>query len=120
MPKGLITSLLIKLTIDFWYFTVLALLIKFFLLRFTAADNLMKAFLMWIVGSVTFYTIACLAGILFSSTGFYYTPFIMFVIGFSGELLFCSIMFRTEAQKLIPSILIGNGIFFSLLFTQML
>lgn len=120
MPQGLITSLLIKLTIDFWYFTIIAMLLKLFILRFTVAESFMKAFLMWFIGSVTFYTIACLAGILFSSTGFYYTPFIMFVVACLGEVLFLTIMFRSEPRKLVPGILIGNGIFFTLLFTQML
>jgi hypothetical protein len=120
MPQGLITSLLIKLTFDYWYFTLIALLLKLFIIRITAAENMIRAFLMWLIGSVAFYTIACLTGILFSSTGFYYTPFIMFVFACLGEVLFLMIMFRETPRKVIPSVIIGNGIFFTLLFTQML
>ena len=120
MPQGLITSLLIKLNIDYWYFTLIAMLLKLFIFRFSVAETFLKAFMMWLIGTVTFYTIACLSGLLFSSTGFYYTPFIMFVVACLGELLFLTIMFRSETRKLLPGILIGNGIFFTLLFTQML
>lgn len=120
MPQGLITSLLIKLTFDFWYFSLLALILKAFIIRFTASDHIIKVLLIWVTGSVAFYCIACLSGIIFSSVGFYYTPFIMFILACLGELAFTSIMFRIEARKLMPSIVIANGLFFFLLFTQML
>ena len=120
MPKGLITSLLIKLTIDFWYLTLLALLIKLLLIRYTVTDSVIRVFLLWFSGSITFYCIACLSGIVFSSTGFYYLPFIMYSFAVLAELAFTSIVFRLNAQRLLPSILIGNGLFFFLLFLQML
>ncbi len=120
MPNGLITSLLIKLTFDFWYLTLLALLIKILLIRYTVTESLPKVFLLWISGSITFYCIACLSGIVFSSTGFYYLPFIMFILAVFAELAFTSIVFRLNSRRLLPSILIGNGFFFFLLFMQML
>ena len=120
MPQGLITSLLIKLTFDFWYLTIFALLVKILLIRYTVTNSVLKIFLLWISGSATFYTIACLSGIVFSSTGFYYLPFIMFSFAVLAELAFTSIVFRINSARLIPSILIGNGLFFFLLFMQML
>ena len=120
MPKGLITSLLIKLTFDFWYFTLLALLIKVFLIRFTVTDSIVKVFLILVCGSLTFYSISCLAGIVFWSVGFYYIPFIMYTLAVLGEIGFTSIIFRLNPRRLIPEVLIGDGLFFALLFTQML
>jgi hypothetical protein len=120
MPKGLITSLLIKLTFDFWYFTLLALLIKVFLVRFTVTDSIVKVFLIWISGTLAFYSVACISGILFSSVGFYYIPFIMYTLATIAEVGFTSIVFRMNSQRLWPSVLIGDGLFFFLLFMQML
>lgn len=120
MPRGLITSLLIKLTVDFWYLTLIALLLKLVLIRYTATNSIVKIFLLWIVGSITFYCIACLAGIVFSSTGFYYIPFIMYSLSVIAELAFSSTLFRISSRRLLPSVLIGNGLFFLLLFMQML
>ena len=120
MPKGLITSLLIKLTFDFWYLTLLALLIKLLLIRYTVTNSLIKIFLLWFFGSITFYCIACIVGIVFSAVGFYYIPFIMYSLAVLAELGFTSTVFRINSNRLLPSILIGNGIFFFLLFMQML
>ena len=120
MPKGLITSLLIKLTIDFWYLTLIALLIKLLLIRYTATDSVIKVFLIWISGSIAFYCVACLAGIIFSGTGFYYIPFIMYTLAVLAELAFTSTVFRLSSRRLSPSVLIGDGLFFFLLFMQML
>ena len=120
MPRGLITSLLIKLTVDFWYLTLFALLIKLVLIRYTATDSILKVFALWIVGTITFYCIACLAGIVFSSTGFYYIPFIMYSFAVLAEITFISTLFRINSRRLLPSVLIGNGLFFFLLFMQML
>ena len=120
MPRGLITSLLIKLTFDYWYLTILALVIKFVLVRFTVTNLMLRVFLLWLVGTVTFYFSACLAGIVFTSVGFYYQPFIMFMMAALLELIFLSLMFRTEAKILLPSVVIGDGIFFLLLFVQMI
>ncbi len=120
MPKGLITSLLIKLTVDFWYLTLLALLIKLFLIRFTVTGSFPKALLIWISGSVVFYVIACFAGIIFSSTGFYYIPFIMFTLAVFAEFSIISVAFKVHYKRLIPAVMIGNGLFFMLLFMQML
>jgi hypothetical protein len=120
MPKGLITSLLIKLTIDFWYLTLLALLIKLLLIRYTATNSVLKVTLMWFTGTITFYCVACISGIIFSSTGFYYTPFIMYMVATLAELGFSSVVFRINSRRLLPSVLIGNGLFFFLLFMQML
>ncbi len=120
MPKGLITSLLIKLTFDFWYFTLLALLIKLFLIWFTVTDSIIKVLLIWVCGSLAFYSIACLSGIAFSAVGFYYIPFIMYSLATIGEIGFTSIVFRINSRRLLPSVLIGDGVFFFLLFMQML
>jgi hypothetical protein len=120
MPKGLITSLLIKLTFDFWYLTLLAILIKIFLIRFTVTDSKLKIFLLWLLGSVTFYFTACMAGIIFTSLSFYTQPFIMFMLAVLFELVFLSLLFRKEYKILLPSVVIGDGIFFFLLFMQML
>jgi hypothetical protein len=120
MPKGLITSLLIKLTFEFWYFTLIALLIKVFLIRITVTDSIVKVFLILICGSLAFYSIACISGILFSAIGFYYIPFIMYSLATIGEIGFTSIIFRMNSRRLIPEVLIGDGLFFVLLFTQML
>ena len=120
MPRGLITSLLIKLTVDFWYLTLFALLIKLVLIRYTATNSILKIFALWIVGTVTFYCIACIAGILFSSTGFYYIPFIMYSLAVLAELGFTSTLFKISSRRLLPSVLIGDGLFFFLLFMQML
>ncbi len=119
MPKGLITSLLIKLTFDFWYLTVIALLIKLVLIRYTATNSVVKVFLIWLSGTIAFYCIACLAGIIFSSAGFYYIPFIMYIMAVTVEIYFTSIVFRIGAKRLMPSLVIGDGIFFFLLFIQM-
>ena len=119
MPKGLMTSLLIKLTIDYWYLTAFALLLKFFLVRFTATDSLLKVFLIWLTGTTAFYSAACIAGIIFTSLGFYYLPFVMFLFAITIELIFCSILFKIEYKRLLPSFMIGDGVFFFLLFMQM-
>ncbi len=120
MPRGLITSLLIKLTVDFWYLTLFALLIKLVLIRYTATNSIVKVYLLWIVGSITFYCIACLAGLIFSSTGFYYMPFIMYFFSLLAEIAFSSTLFKISSKRLLPSVIIGNGLFFLLLFMQML
>src|SRR5690242_20743494 len=101
MPNGIITSLLIKLTFDFWYLSLLALLIKLVLLRYTATNKLSKVFLIWLIGSVTFYTIACISGIVFGKAGFYYIPFIMYIFSVAAEIGFMSAMFRMEAKRLM-------------------
>jgi hypothetical protein len=118
MPNGIITSLLIKLTIDFWYLSLIALLIKLVLLRYTATNKIGKVFMIWLTGSVTFFTIACICGIVFGSAGFYYIPFIMYIFAVGAELTFASIAFRIEAKRLMPAVIIGDGIFFFLLFIQ--
>ena len=120
MPKGLITSLLIKLTIDFWYLTLIALALKLWLIRYTVTKNMTKVFLIWISGTIGFYCIACICGIIFSSMGFYYLPFIMFSFAALAELAFTSVVFRINSQRLLPSLLIGNALLFFLLFMQML
>jgi hypothetical protein len=61
--------------------------------------------------------VACLAGIVFSSVGFDYTPFIMYVLGVLAEIGFTSIIFRIEARRLYPSIVLGSGLFFFLIFS---
>jgi hypothetical protein len=119
MPKGLITSLLLKLTVDYWYFTLIALVIKFVLIRYTAIDSFAKVLLIWITGTIAFYCIACLAGIIFTS-GFYYMPFIMYIIAVIAEVIITSTIFKIRSSRLMPSILIGNGLLFLLLFMQML
>jgi hypothetical protein len=119
MPQGLITSLLIKLTLDFWYLALLALLFKLVLIRITVTPAAWSVFLIWLTGNITFYCMACLSGLIFSSAGFYFIPIIMFVISALGEIGFMSVMFRISAARLWPAILLGNGLFFSLLFLQM-
>ncbi len=119
MPKGLITSLLIKLTFDYWYLSVIALLFKMFLIRFTVTDSKIKVFLLWLIGTATFYFTACMAGIIFTSIGFYYQPFIMFMLAIFLEMIFLSLVFKIEYKIILPSIIIGDGIFFFLLFMQM-
>jgi len=120
MLRGLITDLLIKLTFEYWYFVILALLIKAALIRFTVTDSIKKIVLFWLIGTVTFYFTACMAGIVFTTVSFYYQPFIMFVSATLIELFFMSIMFRTEVKILLPSVVIGDGVFFFLLFWQMI
>jgi hypothetical protein len=120
MPQGLITSLLIKLTFDFWYFTLLTLIIKAFLIRFTVTDSVIKVFLIWIFGSIVFYFVACISGIIFSAMGFYYIPFIMYILATIAEIGFTSIIFKMNSRRLLPEVLIGDGLFFFLLFMQML
>ena len=119
MGQGLITSLLIKLTIEFWYFTIIALLVKLALIRFTVTNSMIKVLLLWGIGSVTFYTVACISGIVFSSAGFKTIPFIMYFVSVASELLFSSIFFRVSVRQIIPSITIGDGLFFLILFIQM-
>jgi hypothetical protein len=120
LPKGLITSLLLKLTIDYWYLTLAALIIKLILIHYTVGGSGIKVFLIWITGNITFYTMACLAGIVFTTVGFYYIPFIMYVIASAGEILFCSVFFRLSYKKLMLPVLLGDALFFSLLFVNML
>lgn len=119
MPQGLITSLLIKLTFDYWYLTLIALVIKIFLIRFTVSDSKIKILLLWLIGTAAFYFTACLAGIVFTSIGFYYQPFVMFMMAILFELIFLSLIFRIEYKRLLPSVIVGDGIFFFLLFMQM-
>jgi hypothetical protein len=114
MPNGLITSLLIKLTFDFWYFTLIALLIKVFLIRITVTDSVVKVFLILICGSLAFYCIACITGLVFSGVGFYYIPFIMYSLATVGEIAFTSIIFQMYPRRLIPEVLISDGLFFAL------
>jgi hypothetical protein len=120
LPRGLITSLLIKLTIDYWYFTLLAIFVKTLLIRFTVTDLPKRIFLLLITGSFIFYSASCVAGLLFSSLGFYYIPFVMYVVAVIAELFVCSIIFNMNTARLIPFVLIGDALFFLLLFMQML
>lgn len=120
MLKGLITSLLIKLTFEFWYLTLIAMLVKVFLIRYTVTDSKIKVFLIWLTGTIVFYCISCLAGIVFSSAGFYYIPFIMFAIAVFCEILFLKILFRFSTGRLSPSVIIADALFFFLLFMQMM
>jgi hypothetical protein len=116
MPQGLITSLLIKLTIEFWYLTLAAILLKLFFLRLTATETMFRAVAVMLVGSATFFTVACLAGLIFSALSYVSTGFIMFGLAFASELLFCTIMFRIETRKLVPPFVIGNGIYITTLY----
>jgi hypothetical protein len=118
MPQGLLTSLLLKLTIEYWYFTLLAILLKFFFLRLTATETFLRAAVILFIGSSAFFTIACLAGLIFSSMSYVSTGMIMVILAFSGEMLFCTIMFRTAPRKLIPGFAVGNGLFLIFLYME--
>jgi len=120
MPQGLITSLLIKLTFDFWYLALIALLIKLALIRYTVTNELIKVILIWLLGSIAFYFLACILGIVFSSLKFIYIPFVMYAFSSLAEIGFSSVIFRISAKRLWPSIVLGNGLFFTILFIQML
>ena len=120
MPQGLITSLLIKLTFDFWYLALLALLIKLVLIRYTVTNEMLKVILLWLIGSIFFYFLACILGIVFGSLRFIYIPFIMYFMSTIAEIGFSAVIFRISARRLWPSILIGNALFFTILFVQML
>jgi hypothetical protein len=119
MPTGLITSLFLKLTVDYWYFTLIALLIKLALLRFTVTNTMLKSLLLWLVGTVIFYFIACFIGIVFSSAGLYYIPLIMFFFAIFAEIYLSSMLFRIEPRKLTLAMISGNALLFILLFIQM-
>jgi hypothetical protein len=80
---------------------------------------MLKASLILITGTIAFYCTSCLAGIIFSGIGFYYTPFVMFLFAVPTEIVFVGILFRTSPKRLWPGLLIGDGIFFFLLFLQM-
>ncbi|MFZ7145114.1 MAG: hypothetical protein ACO1G6_07195 [Bacteroidota bacterium] len=120
MSNGFFTSVLLQLTIEYWYFTFLALLIKFFLLRYITTGTTLKATAMFFTGTFVFFSFACIGGFIFSSVNLMAIPFLMFALALAMETIVCVMIFSTSGQRTFIPLLISNCILFLLLFSQVL
>ena len=118
MSNGFFTILLLQLSVDYWYFVLIALLIKFFLIRFMVAESLLKTTAMWTTATFVFYAFVSLGGYIFSSANIYTIPFLMFALGLTIETILCSMIFQVEAKKVFIPLAIGEFLLFFLLFSQ--
>jgi hypothetical protein len=118
MSNGFFTILLLQLSVKYWYFVVISLAIKYFLVRFMGADSTLKAVAMWTTGTVCFYAFACLGGFLFSFANIYLVPFLMFASALTIESVLCTLIFHTEGKRIFFPICIGDLLLFCLLFFQ--
>ncbi len=118
MSNGFFTILFLQLSVDYWYFVVIALLIKFFLIRYMAADSFLKAIAIWTVGTFTFYAIASLGGYIFSSVNIYIIPFLMFALALTMESILCTLIFHIEGKNILLPLFVGELLLFLLLFGQ--
>lgn len=120
MSNGFFTSVLLQLAIDYWYFTLIALLLKFVLIRFITTDTSLKAVAMFVTGTFVFFAFACLGGFIFSSVNLMVIPFLMFSLALTMETIVCVMVFSTSGKKTFTPLLISNFILFLLLFSQVL
>ena len=120
MSNGFFTSVLLQLTIDYWYFTLIALLIKYLLIRYVTTDTNLKAIAMWVTGTFVFFAFASIGGFIFSSVYFMVIPFLMFALALTMETIISVTLFNTTGQKTFIPLLISNVLLFGLLFSQVL
>ena len=120
MSNGFFTSVLLQLTIDYWYFTLISLLIKYFLLRFVTTGTTGKAIAMWITGTFVFFAFACLGGFIFSSVNLMVIPFLMFALALTMETVLSMMIFNTKANKTFVPLFVSELMLFLLLFSQVL
>jgi len=120
MGNGFFTSVLLSLTIDYWYFTLIALLIKYVLIRFVTTDTNLKAIAMWVTGTFVFFAFACLGGFIFSSVNMMVIPFLMFTLALTMETLISVMVFNTKSQRTFYPLFISNVLLFALLFGQII
>ncbi len=119
MSNGFFTILFLQLSVDYWYFVLIALIIKFFLIRFMSANSFLKSMAIWTVGTFTFYAIASLGGYIFSSANIYIIPFLMFSLAITLEILLCTMIFHVEGKNIFLPLFVGELLLFLLLFSQL-
>lgn len=120
MPQGFFTSLFLELNVSYWYLVVLAFFLKLFLVRVMTKETNAKSFLVCLAGTVIFYLIASLSGILINKPFFYMIPVFMFTFGFTAELVFSISIFQLKNRRIFFPILIGSGLMFTLVFLMAL
>ena len=120
MSNGFFTSVLLSLTIDYWYFTLIALLIKYILIRFVTTDTSLKAIAMWVTVTFVFFAFACIGGFIFSSVNLMVVPFLMFALALTMETVVSVMVFNTSSYKTFYPLLFSNFLLFLLLFSQVL
>ncbi len=120
MTNGFFTSVLLQLTIEYWYFTLIALLLKFALIRFITTDTSLKATAMFFTGTFVFFAFASIGGFIFSSVNLMLIPFLMFALALTMETVVCILVFSTSGKRTFTPLLISNFILFLLLFSQVL
>ena len=120
MSNGFFTSVLLQLTIEYWYFTLIALLLKFALIRFITTDTSLKATAMFFTGTFVFFAFASIDGFIFSSVNLMLISFLMFALALTMETVVCIFVFSTSGKRTFTPLLISNFILFLLLFSQVL
>jgi hypothetical protein len=120
MPRGFFTSLFLELNASYWYLVILAFLLKLFLIRVMTKETNGKSFVVSLVGTLIFYTIASLSGVLINKPFFYMIPVFMFVFGFVAELVFSTSVFNIKNKRIFLPVLIGNGSMFTMVFLMAL
>ena len=116
MSNGFFTSILLLLAIKYWYFTLIALLIKFALIRFITTNTNLKAIAMWVTGTFIFFAFASIGGFVFSSANIFIIPLLMFALALTMETIALVMIFSTRQSKTFYPLLISNSILFFLLF----
>lgn len=120
MSNGFFTSVLLQLAIDYWYFTLIALILKFVLIRFITTDTSLKAIAMFLTGTFVFFAFACLGGFIFSSVNLMVIPFLMFFLALTMESVVLIMVFHTKSKHTFISLAISEFLLFALLFSQVL
>src|SRR4051812_34023688 len=95
MSNGFFTYVLLQLAVNYWYFTLTALVLKFVLVRFISTDSSMKALAMWVTGTFVFFAFACIGGYIFSSAYLNIIPVLMFALALFMETVICILIFHT-------------------------
>lgn len=120
MPRGFFTSLFLELNASYWYLVVLAFFLKLFLVRVMTKETNAKSLLICLIGTIIFYVIASIIGIVINKPFFYMIPVFMFVFGMAAELVFSTSVFHIKNRRIFLPILIGNGSLFSMVFLMAL
>jgi hypothetical protein len=116
MSVGFFIEYMLSLSVKYWYYTLPALIIKFFLIRFVVTNTFLKAIGVSITGLVCFYVFACItAWMIFSSAPLSAIPFLIFFFGLLGEIIVCCVMFRLTWKHFSFIAFFGDGLLFGLM-----
>ncbi len=120
MSKGFFTIAFLQLSVEYWYFTLIVLLIKYVLIRYVTTNTSLKAIAMWVTGTFVFYIFACIGGFIFSSANYMMIPLLMFSLALIMESVVTTMVFNTNGRKTFFPLLISNFLLFMILFSQVI